>query len=277
MTIAPSSAADRLLLQQPLVDRAELLDRHVAVVDEAAPVGGFSVAKVVDDRGDHRVGQAGPRQQRGGLVGEQAAVVGRQADGRVALVDELPQLHQAVVVGGGHGREGGAGSLPVGDIIAYRLAQAVVFVTGVVDGEQPAVLGVEHEQQPVEEDQRGIARLRQRYPWRAGECGYKPGEDLIEDHAGEVPRHLLLVAAALGQCVLEKGGGGPLGAGERVAAEQQVEGAQGVCVASAEQLPEVGFEVAGGARAGALVVEPPHAAVGQEPPADPALRRAVGA
>ena len=101
--------ARRLPLQEPLVDRAELLDGHVAVVDEApagARVAGVEsasadarrVAEAVDDWGDLRVGEPDPLQQRGGLRGEQTAVVGRQADGEVALVDDLEQVHQPVVV-----------------------------------------------------------------------------------------------------------------------------------------------------------------------------------
>ena len=46
---------DRLPLQEPLVDRAELLDGHVAVVDEAAPgARAPCMAQAVDDRGDLR-------------------------------------------------------------------------------------------------------------------------------------------------------------------------------------------------------------------------------
>ena len=65
--ILPSSPSDRLPLQEPLVDRAELLDGHVAVVDEAAAgsrvpgaIGSARrVAQVVDDRGDLGVRRAG--------------------------------------------------------------------------------------------------------------------------------------------------------------------------------------------------------------------------
>ena len=42
--------------------------------------------------------------------------------------------------------------------------------------------------------------------------------------------------------------------------------------AGLQHLPKVGLEVAGGARTGAVVVETPHAAAGQDPPPYPALR-----
>ncbi len=80
-------AANRLAFEQALVDRAELLDGHVAVVDEAALAVDLGVAQVMDDRGERRVGQAHRLQQRSGFGGEQTAVVRRQADRGVAFVD----------------------------------------------------------------------------------------------------------------------------------------------------------------------------------------------
>ena len=50
--------AERLALQEALVDRAELLNGHVAVVDEPAMAVRLGVAQVVDDRGQLRVGEA---------------------------------------------------------------------------------------------------------------------------------------------------------------------------------------------------------------------------
>ena len=112
--------ADRLLLKQPLVDRAELLHGHVTVVDEVAiflRVPG--VAQVVDDGRDCFVGQADSFQQRRGVGREQAAVVWRKADGWVASVDEREERHQVVVVAGGHGREGVSVFHPACDIVPY--------------------------------------------------------------------------------------------------------------------------------------------------------------
>ena len=62
---------------------------------------------------------------------------------------------------------------------------------------------------------------------------------------------------------------------ERVAVEQQVEGAEGVFGAGLEHFRQVGFEIGARARARAVVVEAPDAAVGQDSPANPSVRDAV--
>ena len=54
--------------------------------------------------------------------------------------------------------------------------------------------------------------------------------------------------------------------------EQQVEEAEPILAAGRQHLSEVGLEVAGSAGTGAVVVETPEAAVGQESPPDSALR-----
>ena len=99
---------DRLTFQEPLVDGAKLLHGHVTVVDEVACALSLRMAQVVDDVADNLVRKAGRLEQRGGFGCKQAAVVGRQADGLVALVDLAEQRHQVVVVAGGAGGEDGA-------------------------------------------------------------------------------------------------------------------------------------------------------------------------
>ena len=88
----------RFLFQQAFVDGAELLDGHVAVVDVAGLAVVLGVAEVVDHVGDDVVGEADLVEQFGGVLSEQAAVVGRQADGRVALVDLREEIGQVAVV-----------------------------------------------------------------------------------------------------------------------------------------------------------------------------------
>ena len=138
-------AAHRFLFQQALVDGAELLDGHVAVVDVAGLAVGLGVAEVVDDGGDDVVGEADLVEQGRGVGGEEAAVVGREADGRVALVDQAEQGAEMVVVAGGGAGEGVVAGLALGHVVADALAEAVVVVGGVVDGQQAAVFGVEDE------------------------------------------------------------------------------------------------------------------------------------
>ena len=79
--------ADGFAFEQAFVDGAELLDGHVAVVDEAAAGVAPGAAEVVDDWGEHVVGEADLFEHGRGLLGEEAAVVGREADGGVARVD----------------------------------------------------------------------------------------------------------------------------------------------------------------------------------------------
>ena len=62
-----------------------------------------------------------------------------------------------VVVAGGDGGEGVVAVLAPGDVVADALAEAVVVVGGVVDGQQAAVFGVEDEEQAVEKDEGGFA------------------------------------------------------------------------------------------------------------------------
>ena len=68
--------ADGFALEQALVDGAELLDGHVAVVDEAAAGVAPGAAEIVDDGGEHAVGEADLFEHGRGLAGEEAAVVG---------------------------------------------------------------------------------------------------------------------------------------------------------------------------------------------------------
>ena len=101
-------------------------------------------------------------------------------------------------------------------------------------------------------------------------------EDALEDHAGEILGDLLLVASALGQGRFEEGLGGAFLGRERLPTEEQVEDPQVLLPAGFEQVRQVGFEVAARSGPGAVVVEPPDAAVGEHAPAQPALRLDLG-
>ena len=246
-----------------------------------SPYGVHGVAEVVDHGSDGGVGEADRLQQRRGLPGEEPAVVGGQADGRVALVDDAEEVEEAVVVVAGRRREGVALRHPAGDIVAHPLAQAVVVVAGVVDRQQPPVLGVEHEEQAVEEDQGRLVDLRQAGVGtsllrRVGEGLDERREDALEDHPRQILGDLLLVAAALGQGRLEEGLGGAFLGREGLPAEEQVEDPQVLFPAGREQVRQVGLEVAAGPGPGAVVVEAPDAAVGQHAPAQPTLRLDLG-
>ena len=189
--------AGGFLFQQALVDRPKLLDGHVTVVDETPPLIRLGVAQVVDDGRNGRVRQAYGLQQRRGITREQAAVVGRKPDGFVATVDEPVQVRQVVVVVMGGGGEDVSVPRPPGDVIAYPLSQAVVVVPRVVDRQESPVLGIEHEEQPVQEDQGGMAHVGEAFAGGVRQCPDQLRKDLLEDHARKVLRDLLFVAVPL--------------------------------------------------------------------------------
>ena len=104
----------------------------------------------------------------------------------------------------------------------------------------------------------------------------KRREDALEDHAGEILGNLLLVAAAFGQGGFEEGLGGAFLRCGRLPAEEQVEDPQVLLPAGFEEVRQVGLEVAAGPRPGSVVVEAPNAAVGEQAPAQPAVRLDLG-
>ena len=226
-------------LEQALVDRAKLLHGHVAVVDKAAAGLAFSAAKVVDDGGQHGVGEAYLFEDGRGLLGEKAAIVGRQADGGVALVDLAAKRGDVVEVVAGDGGKGVAGGDAFVDVVAYGFAQAVVVVAAVVDGQQIAVLGVEKEEQTVEEDQGGLADMLQFCAALLCEGTDQGGIDFCEDDAGKIVCDLFFVAAAFGDGVFKEAGVGAMLGAEGGSTKEQAKGAQsmGVVVGLDERLP----------------------------------------
>ena len=76
-----------------------------------------------------------------------------------ALVDEPAQRHQVVVVAGGRAGEGVPLLHPAGHVVPDPFPQPVVVVARVVDRQESPVLGVEKEEQPVEEGQRRLTGL----------------------------------------------------------------------------------------------------------------------
>ena len=92
--------ADDLVFENALVDRAELLDAQVAVVDVAAAFGGAFEGKQVEDLGDDLVAEFNLAEQGRTLPVEEASVVGRDADRRVALVQGFGQIADRSPVAG---------------------------------------------------------------------------------------------------------------------------------------------------------------------------------
>ena len=241
------------------------------------PDSTFSAAKVVDDRGQHGVGQLYLFEYGRGLLREKAAIVGRQADGGVARVDLAAKRGDVVVVVAGDGGKGVAGGDAFVDVVANGFTQAVVVVAAVVDGQQIAVLGVEKEEQTVEEDEGGLADILQFCAALLCEGADQGGIDFIEDDAGKIVCDLFFVAAAFGDGVFKEAGLGAMLGAEGGSTEEEAEGAQAMeAVVGMDSGFQVDFVVAAGAGEGAAVVETPDAAVGEDAPADAPVRVDVG-
>ena len=283
--------AHDLPLEQPLIDGPELLDAEVPVVDVAAAVRRLLERERVDDIRHHCIAEPHVGQQRRAFPVEQAPVVGRQADRGVAGVDGAAEIVEGRPVTGGTGRKDVAGVLAAADVTAHFFSKRVVVVAVVPHRQQVAIFGIEYEQEAVEQDQRGIAHLGQ---WRVGrgmgDGAGKVGKDLSEDQAGEAGGHPLLMEAAFLDGALVKrplvGGVGQEGVPpehqceqpQPMAAATAVEGEQAVVVAGqVEHGGQVEFEELFRDGEGALVVETPLPAVGQDAPAQPARCEIVDA
>ena len=180
-----------------------------------------------------------------------------------------------MVPGRGRGEDVRQLHAPV-DVVAHRLAQAVVVVAAVVDREQVAVLGVEEEEQAVEQNQGGLAYIPKICAALFGERADQCGVDLFEDGAGKVVCDPFLVAEAFGDGVLEEAGLRAVARAEGGPAEEEAEGENGAGVVQTGGGVKVDFVVAAGARAGAAVIEAPDAAVGQDTPADAPVGADIG-
>ena len=79
---------DQCVFQQPFVDAAEVRYRKVAVVDPGVQQVFGTARQGIDDRRHYGVGHPRALEQGRARTVEEAAVIGRHADGVVALVDQ---------------------------------------------------------------------------------------------------------------------------------------------------------------------------------------------
>ena len=229
------------------------------------------MAQGIDDLGYDCVGKVGFVEDRSGVLRKQPAVVRGQTYGGVALVDELEQSGQMVIVGGGSPRKMVAPFRSFRDIVPDPLSQTIVFISGVVDWQKAPVFRVQKEQQPVKEGQCRLAHLGKFPAGGFGQSSYQVGKDLIEHRAGKVLRYPFLIAAALGQGGFQVGDRCALPRGEGLPAEQEVEQAEVVVGTGFQCSSQIHLKVTGGPGAGSVVVKAPHLAVGKNPPPDSAI------
>ena len=283
--------ADEFLFEQPFVDGAELPHAEIAVVDVTPALGRPLERERVDDVGHRRVAEPDGGQQRGAAAVEQRAVVGRQADGGVALVDGAAQIVDRRPIARRSHRKRVAGVLAAADVAPHAVAQRVIVVARIPDRQQIAILGIEDEQEPVEQDQRGLPRVRQRGV--RGGIGDGAGEvrkHLSEDETGQargdpLPVKTAFVHRAPMKRAIVVGAGQEARPPEHerehlqpMAARRLVEREQAFVVAGkAEDRREIDLEELLGDGKRALPVETPPRAVGEDSPADPARRQVVHA
>ena len=169
-------------------------------------------------------------------------------------------------------------------IVPNPFAQAVVVVTRIVDGQQPTVFGVQNKEQSVQEDQGSVTDVRQR-PFlschRSVFLGPRQGlhqawKHTLKDDARQIAGHLLFVPAPFGQGDFKEGGAAVWGRREGLTAKQEMENPQVLFPARPQELRQIGLIVSAGPRPGAVVVEPPHRAVGKYAPPNTAVRGQMG-
>jgi hypothetical protein len=145
---------DDMVLQQALIDRTKLLHPQVAVVDASAAVAG----ERVEQGRESSIGQLDPIEERSDLRVEQPAIVRRQSERRLTLLDRAKQAAQAgIVVADARGECVFLVNSP-GDFVPDR-AEAVVVIASIAHRKQVTILCVQHEEQPVEQGQRRVLQL----------------------------------------------------------------------------------------------------------------------
>jgi len=159
------------------------------------------------------------------------------------------------------------------------------MVAAMADRQQRAVFGVEHEEAAVQQDERGLAGGGAPFGTcgvggrvAGGDGGDEFGEGLVEDRFGQAFRDAGFVAAASFQGAIEEGAAGGVGA-MRFRAQQQEKGAERGAAGlrgGGEDGGQIGLDKAFRLGWRAFGVEAPEAAVGEQPPADGALRAFLG-
>ena len=255
----------------------------------------------VDDGRHHLVRYVGAFQQRRAGAVEQTAVVSGHADFVVSFVNQLEDASQVEPKTADGAGETGACI----DLVAHFLPQtphAVRRIARVAHRQQIAVFGVKHEQQAVQQHQRGFAHFIEilRRELRALElaeahlmgfgvqvaacqCVRQMRKNVGEDARAQVLRHFFFVQPGFIECVGVKGAfrAVPTLGQEGVALEEQVKQAQGVVggdfvllvlsARQAERRSQIDFKKLFGARARVLPVQAPYRAVGQHAPFDGAV------
>jgi hypothetical protein len=241
-----------------------------AVVGELAAPVGLAAADEVDGLDEGLVADLFLLQE-GVLLGvEEAAVVAGDAEGAVELgvvaVDDVEEGVQLAPVEGGARRRG---EFEIGDLLLDAAEAVVGAVLVVVEGEEPAALAVEDEEEAVEEVEAVVVDVPQvlwaQFVRRQVEEALHEALQRPVDVVLQVLLELDGVLVAGGQGVVEEDA--PAGVGpEGGLAEEEGEGAEPPGVGFLEELDEVDFVIDLEAVAGVAVDEAPERAVGEDAP-----------
>ncbi len=285
-----------VMLKQLFVDAAQVLDGQVTVVDPPASGARLHLPRhLVHDGDQFGVRHLGPGQYVSCVVLKQANVIGGQAKAGVAQGDRPGQVSQPVPALRRMGREWHV-VVPEFGCLLPQPVQAVIAVSGMAYRQQVAVFGVKQEQQPVEQADRALARLRAPVSacsvnlWvMPGEGADQVGEDTVEHGRRQLFRDPCLIGAALAHGVIEEVGVRGSLRLERLAAEQQQEHAHPVVRRRTrrdrhrgkrrrlQQVRQVDADEALRPGARTAEIQPPYAAVRQQAPAQRPVRLHIGA
>jgi hypothetical protein len=250
------------VLQEALVDRAHVAHREVAVVHGLA----IHAIEAVEGGGEQPVGHRASLEPGVASGREEAAVVLRDAEGRLARVDH-PEERAQIVVEVVRARGEHPAPVDVGREPRALAPQAVVEVVRIGDREQFPGLRVQAEEQPVEQHEgvveRGAERLGR--PFLLAEQSLRDerdrGEDLLLERAPDPDG----ARVALGQDTVQEGS--PVrvpSEGRRGEERREVPEEGGVRVL--DERDEVNLEGRPLQQVAVGRVEPPQAAVGQDAP-----------
>ncbi len=263
------------MLQQSLVDGAEMVFGQVPVVDEL-PV---DPRQGVDRLTKMRIPDGVLLQERVPLRVEEPAIEGRDLERRVALVDDLKEGLQSRPEQGAGRKQAPLPREVAGDLVrdggeAVRLA----VHRALAQRKQFAGFGVEDEEQPVEDDQRVVINRLERGGVRLESVGR-----VVEKALGEMSqrlKHLRLERVAdptgiVGAGLEERGHAERLGV-ERRTVEKGIKVEERRDVVGLQQRRQIHLVVAIELVGGVAVVESPEAPVGQDAPIQAAMLNVEG-
>ena len=129
-----------------------MADAEIAIVDVAPAGRALLERQGVDNIGHDPVAEPDAVEKRRALPVEEAAIVGRQADGDFPLVDRTAETVNCRPIGCQGLGERIVLVFAAAHIAANLVAQRVIVVALVADGQQVAVFGIEDEEKPVEQE-----------------------------------------------------------------------------------------------------------------------------